>query len=66
MAGEQFVKLCFDEKESTLKEYFDENTSTEVGERLRSLISDGANRDALFEIWRWDKWIILDKQNMMT
>lgn len=50
MTGEQFVKLCFAEKESTLKEYFDENSSTEVGERLRSLISDGANSNALHEV----------------
>ncbi len=50
MTGEQFVKLCFAEKESTLKEYFDENISTEVGERIRSLISDGANRDFLYEV----------------
>ena len=44
MTGEQFVKLCFDEKESILKEYFDENTSTEVGVRIRSLLSEGASR----------------------
>lgn len=50
MTGEQFVKLCFEEKESTLKGYFDENISTEVGERLRLLISDGASRDALYEM----------------
>ena len=36
MTGEQFVKLCFAEKESTLKEYFDENIFTEVGKRIRS------------------------------
>ena len=41
MTGEQFVKSCFEEKESILKEYFDENTSTEVGERIRSLIREG-------------------------
>ena len=50
MTGEQFVKLCFDEKESILKEYFDENTSTEVGVRIRSLLSEGASRDALYEM----------------
>lgn len=50
MTGEQFVKLCFAEKESTLKEYFDENTSTKVGERLRSLISDGTSRNDLYEV----------------
>lgn len=50
MTGEQFVKLCFDEKESILKEYFDENTSTEVGVRIRLLLSEGASRDALYEM----------------
>ena len=50
MTGEQFVKLCFDEKESILKEYFAENTCTEVGERLRLLIADGASKDNLYEV----------------
>lgn len=50
MTGEQFVKLCFDEKESILKEYFAENTCTEVGERLRLLIADGASKDDLYEV----------------
>lgn len=49
MTAKKFVELCFAEKESTLKEYFDENTPTEVGERLRSLISDGTDKDALYE-----------------
>lgn len=34
MTGEQFVKLCFDEKESVLKEYFAQSTCTEVGEKF--------------------------------
>jgi hypothetical protein len=50
MTGEQFVKLCFTEKESILKEYFDENTSTEVGERLRSLVADGTGKDELYDL----------------
>lgn len=30
MTGEDFVKLCFEEKEAILKEYFAANSQTEV------------------------------------
>ncbi len=50
MTGEEFVKLCFDEKEYILKEYFKENNATEVGEKLRSLIEKGTKRDELYEV----------------
>lgn len=50
MTGEQFVKLVFEEKENILKEYFNENTPTEVGERLMSLVAKGADSNALYEV----------------
>ena len=50
MTGEEFVKLCFDEKESILKEYFSQNTCTKVGEKLRLLIEHGAQKDDLYEL----------------
>ncbi|MDO5046264.1 hypothetical protein [Campylobacter sp.] len=50
MIGEDFVKLCFKEKENTLKQYFNENDATEVGKRINALIRNGANRNALYEL----------------
>ena len=37
MTGEEFVKLCYEEKEDVLKEYFAQSTCTEVGEKIRLL-----------------------------
>lgn len=50
MTGEEFVKLCFAEKEDILKEYFAQNTQTEVGKKIYSLIESGTSRDALYEL----------------
>ncbi|WP_373844273.1 hypothetical protein [Bacteroides heparinolyticus] len=50
MNGKDFVKLCFEEKENTLKQYFNENDETEVGKRINTLIHNGANRNALYEL----------------
>lgn len=50
MTGEEFVKLCFEEKEAILKEYFAADSQTEVAKRIRSLVQDGTNRDALYEL----------------
>ncbi|MSN96182.1 hypothetical protein F1B92_03055 [Campylobacter sp. FMV-PI01] len=50
MNGEDFVKLCFEEKKNTLKQYFNENDETEVGKRINALIHNGANRNALYEL----------------
>ena len=49
MSGEDFVKLCFEEMENSLKHYFAENDATEVGKRITALIQNGANRNALYE-----------------
>ena len=50
MTGEEFVKLCFTEKEVSLKQYFDERCTTEVGRQLNHLLEDGADREALYTL----------------
>ena len=50
MTGEEFVKLCFEEKEAILEAYFGSDTQTEVGSRIRDLIQSGANQDALYRL----------------
>lgn len=40
MTGEDFVKLCFEEKEAILKEYFAANSQTEVAKRINVLIQN--------------------------
>lgn len=50
MTGEEFVKLCYEEKENVLKEYFAQSTCTEVGEKIRMLIANGTSRDDLYEL----------------
>lgn len=50
MIGADFVKLCFEEKENTLKLYFDKDETTEIGKRINVLVQDGANRNILYEL----------------
>ncbi|MEE1125791.1 MAG: hypothetical protein U0L18_07620 [Acutalibacteraceae bacterium] len=50
MTGEEFVELCFKEKESILKEYFDENSQALVAEKIYKLIEEGTSKEALYEI----------------
>ena len=50
MTGEEFVSLCYEEKESVLKEYFAQNACTDVGEKIRLLIEGGTSRDDLYEL----------------
>ena len=50
MTGEEFVKLCLIEKETILKQYFDEACTTEVGSKLNHLLEDGADRAALYTL----------------
>ena len=50
MTGEEFVKLCYTEKESVLKLYFDRNSEAEVSEKIHRLIADGTDRDVLMDI----------------
>ena len=48
MTGEEFVKLCFEEKENALAKYFAGDTETEVGEMIRTLVAGGTDRDTLY------------------
>ena len=50
MTGEQFVKLCYDEKEAILSEYFRDGSQTIVAEKLRSLFEKGIGKDELYEL----------------
>ncbi len=50
MTGEEFVKLCYEEKEILLKEYFDMDSESLVSEKIKSLITAGTDRQSLFDI----------------
>lgn len=50
MTGEEFVKLCYEEKESTLREYFDKSSKSEVAEKIRKLILSGVSESDLNEL----------------
>lgn len=50
MNTKDFVKLCFEEKENSLKQYFDDSYKTEVGKRINTLIKSGANKEELYEL----------------
>ena len=50
MTGEDFVRLCFEEKEEILREYFADDTLSEVGMRIRSFTQNGASKNALYEL----------------
>lgn len=50
MTGEQFVKLCLEEAKTTLKEYFDPNTQSEVGQKIQKLVKNGVCREELKEL----------------
>ena len=50
MTGEQFVKLCYDEKEAFLSEYSRDGAQTIVAEKLRSLFEKGIEKDELYEL----------------
>ena len=50
MNGKDFVKLCFEEKENSLKQYFDDSYKTEVGKRINTLIENGASKEELYEM----------------
>ena len=47
MTGEEFVRLCFEEKEAMLKLYLSPESGSEVARRVRELVSGGADREKL-------------------
>ena len=50
MTGKEFVKLCYDEKESILHEYFDINSQSIVAKKLQDLMKSGVSKEDLFDI----------------
>ena len=39
MTGEQFVKLCYEEKKTILAEYFNPNSSSVVGKKISAILN---------------------------
>lgn len=50
MNGEEFVKLCYKEKETILNEYFSESSSTAVAKKLKNLMQAGVGKDDLYKL----------------
>ncbi len=50
MNGRHFVEVCHAEKEAILKEYFSDESETQVAFEIRELIANGADKDKLFNL----------------
>ncbi len=50
MTGEDFVRLCYKEKENTLNGYFADDSTAAVSEKIAALVRSGADREALREL----------------
>lgn len=50
MNPKDFVKQCFEEKENSLKQYFDDSYKTEVGKRINTLIENGSSKEEIYEM----------------
>lgn len=50
MNGEEFVKLCYKEKETILNEYFSESFSTAVTKKVKNLMRAGVGKDDLYKL----------------
>ena len=50
MNGEEFVKLCYKEKETILNEYFSESSSTAVAKKVKNLMRAGVGKDDLYKL----------------
>lgn len=50
MTGEEFVRLCFAEKESILREYCSPETESTVGAMVRDLVRAGADQETLHKL----------------
>ena len=50
MTGEEFVRLCFEEKESILSEYCSAETESTVGAMVSELVRAGADRETLHKL----------------
>ncbi len=49
MTGEQFVKLCYEEKKTILAEYFNPNSSSVVGKKS-AITEQGISKDDLYDL----------------
>ena len=50
MTGEEFVRLCCEEKEAMKREYLSPASESKVGILLREMIRAGADREKLHEL----------------
>lgn len=50
MTGEDFVKLCYEEKEAILSEYFNAKSETRVAKQIQELMKNGTSKEELFEL----------------
>ena len=50
MTGEEFVKLCYEEKEATLHEYFNKDSESQVANEIRKMILSGVNEKDLYSL----------------
>ena len=50
MNAKDFIKLYYEEKEKSLKQYFDDSYKTEVGKRINTLIENGSSKEEIYEL----------------
>lgn len=50
MTGEDFVKLCYKEKESMMQGYFAEDSESEAAMIIKEMIQSGASREDLYRL----------------
>lgn len=50
MTGEEFVRLCFEEKEGILREYCSPASESAVSGLVRQLVSGGADREMIHQL----------------
>jgi len=50
MTGEQFVKLCHEEKEAMLSRYFEDSAETLVGDKIKALYKKDVSKKELSEL----------------
>ena len=50
MTGEEFVRACFEEKQSILNEYFSDEYRTTIAGHIKGLIVNGADKELLYSI----------------
>lgn len=61
MTGEQFVKLCYEEKKTILAEYFNPNSSSVVGKKISAITEQGISKDDLYDLLN----LVLTKRKLL-